>query len=219
MCPSSLSASTIPQSAASPPDLSSAFNLQSSLRVWLYASKILAPRFAPEWLSTDRLPLLFAACMLHDIGSAAHLADKPERFEVSGADEAAGLIKKYNADADTHEQFTEDQIHSIWTAIAVHTSPHIGERISPLARIIREGPLIDFSFYKNSLGDDDQELKDVRVEAEKRFPRLEVEKALGDAVVEHAVHIPEKAPSGSWPGDLLRAKREDPGWEGVNKGF
>jgi len=45
------------------------------------------------------------------------------------------------------------------------------------------------------------------------------EKDLGDAVVRQAVKDPLKAPGSSWPGDLLRAKRAEPEWEGVNKAF
>jgi hypothetical protein len=56
-------------------------------------------------------------------------------------------------------------------------------------------------------------------EVEGRIPRDDIEKVLGDAVVRQAVGREAKAPGGSWPGDLVRARREDPGWEGVNRGF
>ena len=56
-----------------------------------------------------------------------------------------------------------------------------------------------------------------RVEAE--FPRGEIERILGDAVVEQAIRKPEKAPAGCWPGGLLRAHLEEPRWNGVNKAF
>ena len=42
---------------------------------------------------------------------------------------------------------------------------------------------------------------------------------LGDVVAEQGVRAREKAPKVSWPGNLLRAKLEEPEWEGVNKGF
>jgi hypothetical protein len=56
-------------------------------------------------------------------------------------------------------------------------------------------------------------------QVETEFPRVEIEKALGDAVVEQALKAPEKAPAACWPGLLLRAKWADPEWEGVNKAF
>lgn len=31
--------------------------------------------------------------------------------------------------------------------------------------------------------------------------------------------LPSKAPGGSWPRDLVRAKEAEPEWEGVNKAF
>jgi hypothetical protein len=59
----------------------------------------------------------------------------------------------------------------------------------------------------------------LRSEVEGFFPRLEPEKVLGDAVVEQARRQRGKAPAASWPGIMLRAAEEDPGWEGVNKAF
>jgi hypothetical protein len=54
---------------------------------------------------------------------------------------------------------------------------------------------------------------------DEELPRLDIEKELGDAVVRQALDRPEKAPPASWPGDLVRATKEDPEWEGVNKAF
>jgi hypothetical protein len=51
------------------------------------------------------------------------------------------------------------------------------------------------------------------------FPRGEIEKVLGDAVVAQGLRRPEKAPAASWPGILVRSARENPGWEGVNRAF
>lgn len=56
-------------------------------------------------------------------------------------------------------------------------------------------------------------------ELERLLPRLEVEKELGDVVVQQARMTRSKAPGGSWPGDLLRAAEADPEWNGVNKAF
>jgi hypothetical protein len=54
---------------------------------------------------------------------------------------------------------------------------------------------------------------------EREFPRDGIEKVLGDAVTDQALVHPEKAPMVSWPGVLLRSKRENMEWEGVNKAF
>lgn len=56
------------------------------------------------------------------------------------------------------------------------------------------------------------------------FPRGVVEKVLGDCVAGQAERRQGerrsmKAPAVSWPWNLLRSRLENPGWEGVNKGF
>ena len=62
------------------------------------------------------------------------------------------------------------------------------------------------------------------------FPRLDIEKELAIAVVSQARKIPDsvdattwpdsdKHPKASWPGILLRAHIENPGYEGVNPAF
>lgn len=56
-------------------------------------------------------------------------------------------------------------------------------------------------------------------EVEGKFPRGEIEKVLGDAVVEQAMECPEKAPPACWPGALYRSKLEYPEWGGINKAF
>ncbi|KAK4548767.1 hypothetical protein LTR36_008540 [Oleoguttula mirabilis] len=180
--------------------------LHHSLRVFLYA-RTLAQREHPIWSSPDRLALLFAACIYHDIGTVCG-ADSPQRFEVEGADLAAQNLRSANV--------PEHDVHEVWVAIAVHTSPHIAERISPLARLVRLAVLVDFKVAV--------QVKDFPTEAEVEvnealFPRLDAAKVLGDAVVAQTVRRPEKAPSASWPSVLLRSRVENPGWEGVNKAF
>lgn len=54
---------------------------------------------------------------------------------------------------------------------------------------------------------------------EERFPRLSAEKVLGDIVVEQCTRQPTKGPASSWAGIMIRAARDEPEWEGVNKAF
>ncbi|KAI1344256.1 hypothetical protein F5Y15DRAFT_424468 [Xylariaceae sp. FL0016] len=56
-------------------------------------------------------------------------------------------------------------------------------------------------------------------DAEARWSRGDIEKVLGDAVVEQALGRPAKAPQVSWPWNMVRAKLAEPEWEGMNKGF
>lgn len=187
-----------------------------SLRVYFLAKHI-AEKEQSEWANPDFLPLIFVASICHDLGASDHYNGK-QRFEVEGADAA-------KAHALSHGMSSE-QAHQIWVAIAVHTSPGIAERIDPLSRLVRLAVKADFSrVFAAELG-----LTEYAAEVERSLPRLEVERALADAVVKQAVKIPdrvdsltwpssEKHPSASWPGILLRAHLENPDYEGVNPAF
>ena len=179
--------------------------LNHSIRVYLYA-KAISDREQDSWAATGRLPHLFAACILHDLGSTA-THDGPQRFEVEGADAAADFLRRNGV--------IERAVHEVWVAIALHTSPGIAERISPMARLVRLGVTIDFKRPASLELTNDAEVSDF----EQRFPRTDIEKVLGDAVVEQAIRRPEKAPAASWPGILLRSAKENTDWEGVNKAF
>ena len=183
-----------------------------SLRVYHYA-RALAKLTNSEWLSSDRLPLLFIACLFHDMGCM--IDDRPERFEVCGADAAATHLGKFDV--------SDVDIHEVWTAIACHTSPGIGERITPLARLVRLAPLLDFGALGSNPWITDEERKtDEEIDkrsVELRYPRLNIEKVLGDTVAEQGARQPTKAPPHSWAGILVRAAKEEPEWKGVNKAF
>ncbi|KAH7212940.1 hypothetical protein DER44DRAFT_769902 [Fusarium oxysporum] len=190
--------------------------LNHSLRVYLLA-RYIAEKEASPFKSEDQSPLLFVAAIHHDIG-ASHLCNGEQRFEICSADCAKAHLAKSG--------YSEAASHQVWTAIAVHTSPGIAERIDPLSRLIRLGVLSDFGSkdYRTSLGVDEY-----YTEIEKLLPRLDAEKCLGDAVVSQAKEIPHvdsltwpndaKFPAASWPGILLRAHAENPGHDGVNPAF
>lgn len=152
------------------------------------------------------------------MGASSSANDSPERFEVCGADACAAHLC-------THGVTDETDVHEAWAAIALHTSPGIAERISPLARWVRLAALADFAGLGSvnpSLSGPELRLLDdagFREGIERRFPRLDPEKALGDAVTEQGLRQPTKAPPASWAGVMVRAYKEDPEWEGVNKAF
>jgi hypothetical protein len=56
-------------------------------------------------------------------------------------------------------------------------------------------------------------------EIESRLHRLDIEKVLGDAVVDQALRNPNKAPAASWPNNLYKSHMEDSGWNGINRAF
>ncbi len=57
--------------------------------------------------------LLFAACLLHDIGLTS-AADGAQRFEIDGADHAARILGGHG--------ISRSDIDAVWDAIALHTS-------------------------------------------------------------------------------------------------
>lgn len=190
--------------------------LNHSLRVYLLA-RWLALQENQAWTSPAKASLLFVACVCHDLGASDHYNGQ-QRFEVEGADAAKShLLRHGTSSAESHQ---------VWTAIAVHTSPGIAERIDPLSRMVRLAVKMDFSSdFREQRG-----AAGVYREIEEHLPRLDVEKALARAVVDQAAKIPdkvdsltwpntEKHPSASWPGILLRAHMENPGYEGVNPAF
>ena len=142
--------------------------------------------------------------------------DGPQRFEVCGADAAAEHLRKFKVN--------EADIQDVWTAIALHTSPGIAERITALARFVRLAVLMDLNKLAESPWVDDSELKvnelGYRRSVEGQFPRLDIEKVLGDIVVEQGMRQTTKAPAASWAGIMVRAAKEEPsGLQGVNKAF
>lgn len=180
--------------------------LKHSIRVYLYAKALAKQSHSVYITETSKHDLLFIACILHDIGTSS-IYNGSQRFEVEGGDAAAELLGQY--------EISEEDRRQVWMAIALHTSPHIAERISELSRLVREAVLTDFGRKAQGY----ENFEELKQRLEGRFGRGNIEKVLGDAVVGQAKNKPEKAPMASWPGVLYRAHLAEPEWEGVNKGF
>jgi hypothetical protein len=189
-----------------------------SFRVFLFA-KWLAEKESSEYAAgSESLALLFVACICHDIGASVTYSGGGHRFEIEGADAASNhLLSNGVSKVDAHR---------VWTAIALHTSPGIAERIDPFTRLVRLAVGMDLSAAKRQVFGAGTYCEEI----ERLLPRLDIERVLGDAVVKQAAKIPEKVdkltwpdsekhPAGSWPGILLRAHIENPGYEGVNPAF
>lgn len=187
-----------------------------SLRVFLLA-KWLAAKEESGLDQGDSLPLLFAACICHDFG-ASDIYNGRQRFEIEGADAASQHLESHRVPADDR--------HKVWCAIALHTTAGIAERIDPFTRLVRVAVKLDFSTATRGSFGAEAYSKHLNT----LLPRLNIEKVLGDAVVEQASKIPtnidsltwpdsEKHPKASWPGILLRAHLENPDYDGVNPAF
>jgi hypothetical protein len=79
--------------------------------------------------------LLYAGAMFHDLGLTPKHSSARERFEVDGANAARDFLRGHNipqADVDT-----------VWTAIALHTTPGIPQHMHPVVALVTAGVEMD----------------------------------------------------------------------------
>ena len=79
--------------------------------------------------------LLYAGAMFHDMGLTPSHSSTDERFEVDGANAARDFLKSHGiAQAD---------IDTVWTAIALHTTPGIPKHMHPVVALVTAGVEMD----------------------------------------------------------------------------
>lgn len=79
--------------------------------------------------------LLYAGAMFHDMGLTPQHSSASERFEVDGANAARDFLRSHGigrADVDT-----------VWTAIALHTTPGIPQHMHPVVALVTAGVEMD----------------------------------------------------------------------------
>ncbi|MER6377036.1 damage-inducible protein [Streptomyces mirabilis] len=134
--------------------------------------------------------LLFAICLLHDVGLSEE-GNGDQRFEVDGADVAAAFLREHGVD--------EARVAVAWDAIALHTSDGIAWRKGTLVALAQAGIATDI------LGADRESLPvGLADEVHALLPRLDLASALSDAILAQATAKPQKASPLSFPGELLR---------------
>jgi len=79
--------------------------------------------------------LLYLAALYHDTGLATPYSDEEQRFEIDGADHA----RKFLLD----QGFPARSVDTVWTAIALHTTPEIPGRLGPEIAATARGVLTD----------------------------------------------------------------------------
>ena len=84
-------------------------------------------RFDPE--------LLYAGAMFHDMGLTPKHASAHERFEVDSANAARDFLRSHDIAAD--------EIETVWTAIALHTTPGIPQHMHPVIALVTAGVEMD----------------------------------------------------------------------------
>jgi hypothetical protein len=85
-------------------------------------------------LTFDR-ELLYAGAMFHDIGLMPDHSSATERFEVDGANAARDFLKAHGV--------PKTDIETVWTAIALHTTPGIPVHMHPVVALVTAGVEMD----------------------------------------------------------------------------
>lgn len=85
-------------------------------------------------LKFDR-ELLYAGAMFHDIGLMPDHSNKDERFEVDGAHAARDFLRSHG--------IPEADAYTVWTAIALHTTPGVPQHMHPVVALVTAGVEMD----------------------------------------------------------------------------
>ena len=79
--------------------------------------------------------LLYAGAMFHDMGLTAAHSSADERFEVDGANAARDFLRGHG--------IAPEDIDTVWTAIALHTTPGIPQHMHPVVALLTAGVEMD----------------------------------------------------------------------------
>jgi HD domain len=111
-------------------DTESPLLFNHSTRVYYFGSlagKRRGLKFDPE--------LLYIGAMFHDMGLTPRYSSKADRFEVDGANAARTFLRQHN--------ISQQEIDTVWTAIALHTTPGIPQYMHPVVALLTNGVEMD----------------------------------------------------------------------------
>jgi len=111
-------------------DTESSLLFNHSTRVYYFGSlagKRRGLKFDPE--------LLYIGAMFHDMGLTPQFSSGADRFEVDGANTARAFLRQHNA--------SQEEIDTVWTAIALHTTPGIPQYMAPVVALLTNGVEMD----------------------------------------------------------------------------
>ena len=111
-------------------DTESSLLFNHSSRVYYFgalAGKRRGLQFDPE--------LLYVAAMFHDMGLTPRYSSQADRFEVDGANCARAFLRQHD--------ISQQEIDTVWTAIALHTTPGIPQYMHPVVALLTNGVEMD----------------------------------------------------------------------------
>jgi hypothetical protein len=73
--------------------------------------------------------------MFHDMGLTKRPSSEDERFEVDGANAARDFLRSH--------RIAQQDIETVWTAIALHTTPGIPQHMHPVVALLTAGVEMD----------------------------------------------------------------------------
>jgi hypothetical protein len=79
--------------------------------------------------------LLYAGAMFHDMGLTPRYSSPNERFEVDSANAARDFLRGHG--------ISQHNIDTVWTAIALHTTPDIPPHMHPVIALVTAGVEMD----------------------------------------------------------------------------
>ena len=104
------------------------FHHSSRVYYWgALAGKRRGLRFDPE--------MLYAGAMFHDMGLTHQHSSADERFEVDGANAARDFLRSHG--------IAQHDVDTVWTAIALHTTPGIPQHMHPVVALVTAGVEMD----------------------------------------------------------------------------
>ena len=150
-------------------------------------------RFDPE--------LLYAGAMFHDMGLTHQHSTRQERFEVDSANAARDFLRSHGV----HQQ----DIETVWTAIALHTTPGIPQHMHPVVALVTAG--VEMDVLGIGYGEYSNAEREAVVHAHPRTPRFKED--IIHAFYDGNKHKPETT-FGNVNADVLADK--DPHFKRVN---
>jgi hypothetical protein len=168
-------------------DTSTQLLFDHSRRVFLWGSLVGAER----GLSFDA-ELLYVGAMFHDIGLIEGHRSEDERFEIDGANAARRFLEQHDV--------PEEQVMTVWEAIALHTTPEIPRYKQPEVELVTAG--VEFDLLGIGFGGLPAAVRDEVVET---HPRTGFKSGIVDAFADGMRFKPDTT-FGTMNTDILEAK-------------